>query len=46
MDGRAVNAIIPPLALDGAAVSDSRFVATLKLEDLLELTALHAPEIG
>ena len=35
-DGSRVNAIIPPLALDGAAVSIRRFGSNpLKLEDLL-----------
>ena len=35
-DGSRVNAIIPPLALDGASVSIRRFGATpLKLEDLV-----------
>ncbi len=42
-DGSRVNAIIPPLALDGACVSIRRFGANpLKLEDLLELQGLHA----
>ena len=39
-DGSRVNAIIPPLALDGAAVSIRRFGANpLKLEDLLNYKA-------
>ena len=42
-DGSRVNAIIPPLALDGACVSIRRFGANpLKLEDLLNLQGLHA----
>lgn len=44
-DGSRVNAIIPPLALDGAAVSIRRFGANpLKLEDLLNYKAL-TPEM-
>jgi len=44
-DGSRVNAIIPPLALDGAAVSIRRFGANpLKLEDLLNLKAF-TPEM-
>ena len=44
-DGSRVNAIIGPLALDGAAVSIRRFGATpLKLEDLLNFKAL-TPEM-
>src|SRR5687767_66645 len=44
-DGSRVNAIIPPLALDGAAVSIRRFGAhPLKLEDLLNFKAL-TPEM-
>jgi pilus assembly protein CpaF len=44
-DGSRVNAIIPPLALDGAAVSIRRFGANpLKLEDLLNFKAL-TPEM-
>ena len=39
-DGSRVNAIIPPLALDGASVSIRRFGARpLKLEDLLNFKA-------
>jgi pilus assembly protein CpaF len=39
-DGSRVNAIIPPLALDGASVSIRRFGARpLKLEDLLSFRA-------
>ena len=44
-DGSRVNAIIPPLALDGAAVSIRRFGSNpLKLEDLLNFNAL-TPEM-
>src|SRR6187431_2546048 len=44
-DGSRVNAIIPPLALDGAAVSIRRFGAhPLKLEDLLNYKAF-TPEM-
>lgn len=44
-DGSRVNAIIPPLALDGAAVSIRRFGANpLKLEDLLNFKAF-TPEM-
>jgi pilus assembly protein CpaF len=44
-DGSRVNAIIPPLALDGPAVSIRRFgVNPLKLEHLLNLRAL-TPEM-
>ncbi len=44
-DGSRVNAIIPPLALDGPAVSIRRFgVNPLKLEDLLNLRAF-TPEM-
>ena len=44
-DGSRVNAIIPPLALDGAAVSIRRFGSNpLKLEDLLHFRA-YTPEI-
>ncbi len=40
MDGSRFNAIIPPLALDGACVSIRRFGANpLKLEDLLNFRA-------
>lgn len=39
-DGSRVNVIIPPLALDGAAMSIRRFGSTpLKLEDLLNFNA-------
>ena len=42
-DGSRVNAIIPPLALDGPSMSIRRFGANpLKLEDLLNLQGLHA----
>lgn len=44
-DGSRVNAIIPPLALDGAAVSIRRFGSKpLKLEDLLNYKAF-TPEM-
>ena len=44
-DGSRVNAIIPPLALDGAAVSIRRFGGNpLKLEDLLNFKAF-TPEM-
>jgi pilus assembly protein CpaF len=44
-DGSRVNAIIPPLALDGACVSIRRFgVNPLKLEDLLNYKAF-TPEM-
>ena len=44
-DGSRVNAIIPPLALDGAAMSIRRFGANpLKLEDLLNYKAF-TPEM-
>ena len=45
-DGSRVNAIIPPLALDGPILSIRRFaVQRPKLEDLLEKGSL-SPEIG
>ncbi len=45
IDGSRFNAIIPPLALDGAAVSIRRFGANpLKLEDLLNYKAF-TPEM-
>lgn len=45
-DGSRVNAIIPPLALDGPSVSIRRFaVDPLKLEDLIVLKTL-TPQIG
>ncbi len=45
-DGSRVNAIIPPLALDGPMLSIRRFaVQPLKVEDLIELQAL-TPEIA
>jgi len=45
LDGSRFNAIIPPLALDGAAVSIRRFgTSPLKLEDLLNLKAF-TPEM-
>ena len=41
-DGSRVNAIIPPLALDGAAMSIRRFGSNpLTLEDLLNLSLIH-----
>ena len=44
-DGSRVNAVIPPLALDGAAVSIRRFGSNpLKLEDLLNFKAF-TPEM-
>ena len=44
-DGSRFNAIIPPLALDGAAVSIRRFGSNpLKLEDLLKYQAF-TPEM-
>ncbi len=45
-DGSRVNAIIPPLAIDGPILSIRRFaVDPLKLEDLVTLKTL-TPEIG
>ena len=45
-DGSRVNAIIPPLALDGPTVSIRRFGANpLKLEDLLNFKAF-TPEMA
>ena len=45
-DGSRVNAIIPPLAIDGPILSVRRFtVEPLELEDLIHLKAL-TPEIG
>ena len=45
-DGSRVNAIIPPLALDGAAVSIRRFGSKpLELQDLLDFKAF-TPEIA
>ena len=45
-DGSRVNAIIPPIALDGAVVSIRRFAAIpLKMEDLLRNKSL-TPEIA
>jgi len=45
-DGSRVNAIIPPLALDGASMSIRRFGANpLKLEDLLNFKAF-TPEMA
>ncbi len=42
-DGSRVNAIIPPLALDGSAMSIRRFGAkALQIEDLIRLGALPA----
>ncbi len=42
-DGSRVNAIIPPLALDGPVLSIRRFgVRTLNLQDLLEIGSLSA----
>jgi pilus assembly protein CpaF len=46
LDGSRVNAIIPPLALDGPILSIRRFsVDPLELEDLIEFKTL-TPEIG
>ena len=45
-DGSRVNAIIPPLAIDGPILSVRRFaVEPLELEDLIRLKAM-TPEIG
>ncbi|MDH4233105.1 MAG: CpaF family protein [Nitrospirota bacterium] len=45
-DGSRVNAIIPPLAIDGSILSIRRFaVDPLELEDLIQLRSL-TPEIG
>ena len=45
-DGSRVNAIIPPLALDGACISIRRFSAEpLEMEDLIALTTL-TPEMA
>jgi pilus assembly protein CpaF len=45
-DGSRVNAIIPPLSIQGPMVSIRRFSVTpLELEDLVALKTLH-PEIG
>jgi pilus assembly protein CpaF len=45
-DGSRVNAIIPPLALDGPILSIRRFPADpLRMEDLLKLKSL-TPEMG
>jgi pilus assembly protein CpaF len=45
-DGSRVNAIIPPLAIDGACVSIRRFATDpLELDDLIALNSL-TPEIG
>jgi pilus assembly protein CpaF len=45
-DGSRVNAIVPPLALDGSILSIRRFaVDPLELEDLLTLKTL-TPEVG
>jgi pilus assembly protein CpaF len=46
LDGSRVNAIIPPLALDGPILSIRRFsVDPLELEDLIEFRTL-TPQIG
>src|SRR5205085_12199447 len=43
-DGRRVNAIIPPLSLDGPAMSIRRFgTAPLRVEDLLSHNAFPLP---
>ncbi len=45
-DGSRVNAIVPPLAIDGPSLSIRRFAADpLELEDLITLKSL-TPEIG
>jgi len=45
-DGSRVNAIIPPLAIDGPSMSIRRFAADpLELEDLVTLKSL-TPEVG
>jgi pilus assembly protein CpaF len=45
-DGSRVNAIVPPLAIDGACLSIRRFsVEPLEMEDLITLKTL-TPEIG
>ena len=45
-DGSRVNAVIPPIALDGASLSIRRFGANpLKLEDLLNYKAF-TPEMA
>jgi len=45
-DGSRVNAIIPPLAIDGSILSIRRFaVDPLEIEDLIKLKSL-TPEIG
>jgi pilus assembly protein CpaF len=45
-DGSRVNAIIPPLAIDGACLSIRRFsVDPLEMDDLITLKSL-SPEIG
>lgn len=45
-DGSRVNAIVPPLAIDGASLSIRRFaVEPLEMEDLITLKTL-TPEIG
>ena len=46
MDGSRVNAIIPPLALDGPMLSIRRFsVDPLELDDLIEFNTL-VPQVG
>ncbi|GHD71643.1 CpaF family protein [Vogesella fluminis] len=45
-DGSRVNAIIPPLAIDGPMLSIRRFAATpLRLSDIIELKSL-TPDMG
>jgi len=45
-DGSRVNAIIPPLAIDGPMLSIRRFAATpLRLNDIIELKSL-TPDMG
>jgi pilus assembly protein CpaF len=45
-DGSRVNAIIPPLALDGAVLSIRRFGIRLASEDLLENATLPSPMLA
>jgi len=46
-DGSRVNAIIPPLAIDGAILSIRRFgVSPLRIRDLVELGALTREAVG
>ena len=46
-DGSRVNAIIPPLALDGPALSIRRFrTDRLGAQDLVERAVAHAADAG